>query len=70
MENEIGFYLENDEHWYGRFITHLDCMYWVNRDSYLPNGSRGLKAVTRAKLGYEPVEVDPELMVPIARDNT
>lgn len=25
-----------------------------------------MKAVTRAKLGYEPVEVDPEKMVPMA----
>lgn len=32
--------------------------------------SHGLKAVTRAKLGYEPIEVDPELMVPLARKNT
>ncbi len=23
---------------------HMDCMHWVNRDSYLPQGSRGLKA--------------------------
>ena len=22
----------------------MDCMHWVNRDSYLPQGSRGLKA--------------------------
>ena len=42
---------------------HMDCMHWVNRDSYLPQGSRGLKAVTKAKLGYDPVEVDPEDMV-------
>ena len=30
--------------------------------SYLPQGSQGLKAVTKAKLGYEPVEVDAEDM--------
>ena len=42
---------------------HMDCLHWVNRDSYLPQGSRGLKAVTKAKLGYDPVEVDPEDMV-------
>lgn len=23
--------------------VHMDCMHWVNRDSYLPQGSRGLK---------------------------
>ena len=22
---------------------HMDCLHWVNRDSYLPQGSRGLK---------------------------
>lgn len=100
----------------------MDCMHWVNRDSYLPQGSRGLKVrqmgqdavsglmhswqtlslkllsgvpfpphcchwaldladvqprqcarsaslctclqmVTKYKLGYDPVEVDPEDMV-------
>ena len=29
----------------------LQCLYWVKRDSYLPQGSHGLKAVTKAKLG-------------------
>jgi len=48
---------------------HLDCMHWVNRDSYLPQGSRGLKAVTQAKLGYQPVEVPPEDMLRRARDD-
>ena len=104
---------------------HMDCLHWVNRDSYLPQGSRGLKVggwvgqqagrqagsacagngqptcsccfcafharikdaprslrhmygmycltvphvlpasqmVTKYKLGYDPVEVDPEDMV-------
>lgn len=37
---------------------------WVKRDSYLPQGSQGLKAVTVAKLGYHPIELDPELMTP------
>lgn len=27
----------------GRFGVHMDCLAWVNRDSYLPQGSRGLK---------------------------
>ena len=39
---------------------------WVKRDSYLPQGSQGLKAVTTAKLGYNPIELDPELMTPYA----
>jgi hypothetical protein len=25
----------------------MDCLAWVNRDSYLPQGSRGLKVHTR-----------------------
>ena len=50
----------------GRFSIHMDCLYWVNRDAYLPQGSRGLKNVTKAKLGYEPVELDYELMVEYA----
>lgn len=37
---------------------------WVKRDSYLPQGSQNLKAVTKAKLGYNPDELDPELMTP------
>ncbi|KAF7458255.1 DNA polymerase epsilon catalytic subunit [Cryptosporidium felis] len=50
-------------------IIHFDCFRWVERDSYLPCGSRGLKSVTKAKLRYNPVELDPELMVPYARSN-
>ncbi len=26
-----------------RHAVHMDCLHWVNRDSYLPQGSRGLK---------------------------
>lgn len=26
-----------------RMAVHMDCLHWVNRDSYLPQGSRGLK---------------------------
>jgi len=46
----------------------MDCFAWVNRDSYLPQGSRGLKAVTVVKLGYDPDELDPELMTPFAAE--
>ena len=28
-----------------RSAVHMDCMHWVNRDSYLPQGSRGLKVI-------------------------
>ncbi len=49
-----------------RFASHMDAFKWVKRDSYLPQGSQGLKAVTKAKLGYDPLELDPEDMVPLA----
>lgn len=65
MRNEIGFYSESD-HYRGRNAVHMDAFCWVERDSYLPNGSRGLKAVTRNKLGYDPVEISPENMLKYA----
>lgn len=40
----------------------------MQRDSYLPQGNQGLKAVTKYKLGYDPVEVDPEDMIQFARE--
>jgi DNA polymerase epsilon subunit 1 len=52
----------------GRCCVHLDAFCWVQRDSYLPQGSQGLKAVTKYKLGYDPVEVDPEDMMPMAQE--
>ena len=52
----------------GRYSIHIDCLYWVKRDAFLPQGSHGLKAVTKAKLGYNPIEVDPEKMVQNARE--
>jgi len=52
----------------GRSSVHLDAFHWVQRDSYLPQGSQGLKAVTKYKLGYDPVEVDPEDMVRYAQE--
>lgn len=36
MEKEIGITKEDNEEYFGRFITHLDCYCWVDRDSYLP----------------------------------
>jgi DNA polymerase epsilon subunit 1 len=41
---------------------------WVKRDSYLPMGSQSLKATTRAKLRYDPLELDPEEMCRMARE--
>lgn len=52
----------------GRCMVHLDAFCWVKRDSYLPQGNQGLKAVTRYKLGYDPIEVDPEDMVRLAME--
>ncbi|KAI3659414.1 hypothetical protein MP638_000173 [Amoeboaphelidium occidentale] len=65
MKEEIGVFLNNDyyECLYG---SHMDCLKWVKRDSYLPVGSQGLKSVTKYKLGYDPKELDPELMTPYA----
>jgi hypothetical protein len=41
---------------------------WVKRDSYLPVGSQNLKAVAKAKLCYDPVELDPEEMCRLASE--
>lgn len=106
MHAATGFKANQSGEYLARGAVHMDCLAWVNRDSYLPQGSRGLKvrlmppsllpcveggastasgrrrmprrcgvsrrrrrraqAVTKAKLGYDPVEVDPEDMVPLA----
>ncbi|CAH8869757.1 unnamed protein product [Trichobilharzia szidati] len=52
-----------------RPAVHIDCLCWVKRDSYLPVGARGLKAVAKAKLRYDPIEVDPEAMCRMARES-
>lgn len=61
---EIGFAIDSEDEFKSRCCVHMDCFRWVKRDSYLPQGSQGLKAVTTAKLGYNPIELDPELMTP------
>ncbi|MCJ1477103.1 DNA polymerase epsilon catalytic subunit [Lambiella insularis] len=66
MYTEIGFRKNSEDIYQSNYCTHMDCFSWVNRDSYLPQGSRGLKAVTVVKLGYDPDELDPELMTPYA----
>ncbi|KAL9936385.1 hypothetical protein V8E36_004453, partial [Tilletia maclaganii] len=66
MLNEIGFSKDNEGEYKSTQAAHMDCFRWVKRDSYLPQGSQGLKAVTVAKLGYDPMELDPELMTPYA----
>ncbi|KAF5679059.1 DNA polymerase epsilon subunit 1 [Fusarium circinatum] len=68
MYQEIGWKKDNEDQYKCNYSVHMDCFHWVNRDSYLPQGSRGLKAVTVAKLGYDPDELDPELMTPYATE--
>lgn len=66
---EIGISQVGDDEVRGRCSVHLDCFAWVQRDSYLPQGAQGLKAVTKYKLGYEPEDVDAEDMLPMAKEN-
>ncbi|GAO17735.1 hypothetical protein UVI_02033370 [Ustilaginoidea virens] len=68
MYQEIGWKKDNEDQFKCAYGVHMDCFHWVNRDSYLPQGSRGLKAVTVAKLGYDPDELEPELMTPYASE--
>jgi DNA polymerase epsilon subunit 1 len=68
MYREIGFRKNSEDIYQSDYCAHMDAFAWVNRDSYLPQGSRGLKAVTVAKLGYDPDELDPELMTPYASE--
>lgn len=65
LPEEIGIFMEKNQ-FKGRFSLHLDAFSWVKRDSYLPIGSQGLKAVVKAMLGYDPVELDPEKIVELA----
>ncbi len=68
MYQEIGWRKNSEDHYQCNYSVGMDCFHWVNRDSYLPQGSRGLKAVTVAKLGYDPDELDPELMLRYASE--
>ncbi|TPX45049.1 DNA-directed DNA polymerase [Synchytrium endobioticum] len=67
MKAEIGF-VKKGEQFAAYNASHMDCFCWVQRDSYLPQGSQGLKAVTTAKLGYNPMELDPEDMTRFASE--
>lgn len=49
-------------------VCSLSLHRWVKRDSYLPVGSHNLKAAAKAKLGYDPVELDPEDMCRMATE--
>ena len=66
LYHETGFSRDSEDEYKSSTCSHMDCFRWVKRDSYLPQGSHGLKAVTVAKLGYNPIELDPELMTPYA----
>lgn len=57
-----------DDYWSSPSCCHLDVFSWVKRDSYLPQGSQGLKSVTFAKLKFRPLELDPEEMTPFASE--
>ncbi|EPY50696.1 DNA polymerase epsilon catalytic subunit A Pol2 [Schizosaccharomyces cryophilus OY26] len=62
LAEEIGFSRDTEDEYKSSYCIHMDAFRWVKRDSYLPQGSQGLKSVTVAKLGYNPIELDPELM--------
>ncbi|EDV21734.1 uncharacterized protein TRIADDRAFT_30078 [Trichoplax adhaerens] len=68
MSEEIGFSKDNQDEYKSRYACHMDCYRWVKRDSYLPVGSHNLKAVTKAKLRYNPIELDPEEMCRMASE--
>uniref|UniRef100_A0A7E4VKY8 DNA polymerase epsilon catalytic subunit n=1 Tax=Panagrellus redivivus TaxID=6233 RepID=A0A7E4VKY8_PANRE len=67
MEAEIGFVKDAQDEYKHINSVHMDAFRWVKRDSYLPVGSQNLKATTKAKLRFDPCEVDPEEMVDMAK---
>ncbi|KAI8849698.1 hypothetical protein BC829DRAFT_425255 [Chytridium lagenaria] len=68
MKAEIGIAKDSNNEYRAKHAVHVDAFCWVKRDSYLPQGSQGLKAVTKYKLGYNPIEVDPEDMTRFAAE--
>ncbi|XP_076845905.1 DNA polymerase epsilon catalytic subunit A [Brachyhypopomus gauderio] len=68
MHREIGFQKDGQGEYKASQAIHMDCLRWVKRDSYLPVGSHNLKAAAKAKLGYDPVELDPEEMCRMATE--
>ncbi|CAN8013629.1 unnamed protein product [Ixodes persulcatus] len=68
MSKEVGYSRSREGFYLSRPSTHMDCFHWVHRDSYLPVGSQNLKAVAKAKLRYDPVELDPEDMCKMAAE--
>lgn len=43
MHVSTGFRTQKGGECLSKSAVHMDCLCWVNRDSYLPQGSRGLK---------------------------
>nr|XP_023689121.1 DNA polymerase epsilon catalytic subunit A [Paramormyrops kingsleyae]XP_023689122.1 DNA polymerase epsilon catalytic subunit A [Paramormyrops kingsleyae]XP_023689123.1 DNA polymerase epsilon catalytic subunit A [Paramormyrops kingsleyae] len=68
MHQDIGFQKDSQGEYKANQAIHMDCLRWVKRDSYLPVGSHNLKAAAKAKLGYDPVELDPEEMCRMATE--
>ncbi|XP_059098833.1 DNA polymerase epsilon catalytic subunit A-like [Tigriopus californicus] len=68
MAQEIGFAKNREGVYCSRPASHMDAYCWVKRDSYLPVGSQNLKAAAKAKLRYDPVELDPEDMCRMATE--
>ncbi|XP_066545416.1 DNA polymerase epsilon catalytic subunit A [Amia ocellicauda] len=68
MYREIGFQKDSQGEYKASQAIHMDCLRWVKRDSYLPVGSHNLKAAAKAKLSYDPVELDPEEMCRMATE--
>lgn len=46
MEKEIGFKKHLGGEYKSQYASHMDCFCWVKRDSYLPQGSQGLKVLS------------------------
>lgn len=69
LAEELGFAPDSQNEYKSRHAIHMDAYRWVKRDSYLPVGSQHLKAATRAKLRYNPVEIDPEDMCRMASED-
>lgn len=51
MHDELGFRVTRSGEVLSKSAVHMDCLCWVNRDSYLPQGSRGLKVWYPANAG-------------------
>ncbi|XP_077864309.1 DNA polymerase epsilon catalytic subunit A-like [Saccoglossus kowalevskii] len=68
MYKEIGFQKDTQGEYKSRQCIHMDAYRWVKRDSYLPVGSQNLKAASKAKLRYDPIELDPEEMCRMASE--